>query len=282
MKKYLENSFGTQVALQKDWNNDHGLLRAGEYIIDLDSPGGRGYGEIEATGLAWKNLYSYVQRRTAGTSPVLEVSYLLTPSERDTVDYYQKVRRAALFRVKFTFGGHNGPDYPNLLKNGGEHCFVFCKAQGVYSQTSEIKSRLMALGIKDPDALLKSDKVKFAIEQIQHMINETGPEKLHSSILSHKDTLSLFNDIYPENISDAKKLELVNWIISYDSTKKYGKVMSDLGVSGDYGVGDAMNKRASAVFVYDEAADESAFKDAIYTNEGKMVNWPTNKQYPVK
>lgn len=283
LQKYLEYSFGTQVALQKDWNNDHGLLRAGEFIIDLDSPGARGYGEIEETGLAWKPLYGYLERRAHGSSPTLEVSYLLTPNEKSVVDYYQKVRRAALFRVKFTFGGHDGPDYPNLLKNGGEHCFIFCKAQGVYSQTSEIKQRLIGVGIADPDGLLKNAKAQLALEQVQNMINETGPKDLHSSMLSHPSTLALFKDFYPKTVkTDKQKLEILNWIISYDSTKKYGQVMNDLGISGDYGVGDAMNKRASAIFVYDEGADAAAFKEANYTNEGKMVNWPTTKQYPVK
>lgn len=283
MKKYLEYSFGTQVALQKDWNNDHGLLRAGEYIIDLDSPGARGYGEIEETGLAWKNLYGYLAHRNAGSSPTLEVSYLLTPNEKSIVDYYQKVRRAALFRVKFTFGGHAGPDYPNLLKNGGEHCFIFCKAQAVYSQTSEIRQHLIAQGIKDPDGLLKNVKARHAIEEVQNLINETDPDDLHSMLLSDKKTLALFKDFYPDKFkTDKQRLDLVNWIISYDSSKKYGQVMEDLGISGNYGVEDAMNKRASAIFVYDEGAKPTAFIEATYTNEGKMVDWPTTKQYPVK
>lgn len=283
LKKFLEYSFGTQVALQKDYNNDHGLLRAGEFIIDLDSPGARGYGEIEETGLAWKNIYSYLPHRHAGSSPTLEVSYLLTPNEKSVVDYYQKVRRAALFRVKFTFGGHAGPDYPNLLKNGGEHCFIFCKAQGVYSQTSEIKSRLMAAGVKDPDTMLKTPKAQLAIEQVQKMINNADPTQLHSTMLSDKKVLALFSDFYPEHIkTDKERLAILNWIISYDSTKKYGTVMTDLGISGDYGVGDAINTRASVIFVYDEGADISAFNNATYTNNGKMVSWPHTKQYPVK
>ncbi|MBC7430082.1 MAG: hypothetical protein H7336_15815 [Bacteriovorax sp.] len=282
LQNFLENSFGTEVGLQPDYNNDHGLLRAGKYIIDLDSPGARGYGEIEETGLAWKNVDSYLARRTVQSSPTLEVSYLLTPNEKSVIDYYQKVRRAALFRVKFTFGGFDGQEYPNLLKNGGEHCFIFCKAQGVFLQASEIKSRLIGLGIADPDGLLNDAKAKLAIQQVQHIMNETGPDDLHSMMLSNKSMLALFKDFYPKTVkTDKDRLDILNWIISYDSTKKYYAVMKDLGVSGDYGIGDAMNSRASVIFVYDEGADPAAFKNATYTNNGKMVSWPQTKQYPV-
>lgn len=282
LKDFLENSFGTQVALQKDWNNDHGLLRAGNYIIDLDSPGARGFGEIEETGLAWKNVQTYLPKRTAGSSPTLEVSYLLTPNEKSVIDYYQKVRRSALFRVKFTFGGHDGPDYPNLLKGGGEHCFIFCKAQAVYSHVSEIKSRLSALGIKDPDKLLATPKVTKAIDQVQKLINETDPSDLHSFLLSEKTTLNLFKDIYPKTVkTDKERLDIVNWLVSYDSSKKYGDVLDGLGVTGDYGIDDAINKRASVIFVYDEGADPKAFDNANYSNFGKFVSWPATKQYPV-
>ena len=282
LKQFLENSFGTQVALQKDWNNDHGLLRAGDYIIDLDSPGARGYGEIEQTGLAWKNVQTYLKKRHAGSSPTLEVSYLLTPNEKSIIDYYQKVRRAALFRVKFTFGGHHGPDYPNLLKGGGEHCFIFCKAQAVHSHVSEIKSRLSALGVKNPDQFLEDPKAQNAIERVQDFINDTRADDLSSRLLNSKTILALFKDLYPESITtDSKRLEFINWIVSYDSSKKYAEVLETLGVTGDYGIDDAINKRASVIFVYDEGADAKAFNNATYKNFGKFVSWPATKQYPV-
>ncbi len=282
LKEYLENSFGTQVALQKNWNNDHGLLRAGNYIIDLDTPGARGFGEIEETGLAWKNIQTYLPKRHAGSSPTLEVSYLLTPNEKSVIDYYQKVRRAAIFRVKFSFGGHASPNYPNILKNGGEHCFIFCKAQAVYSHVSEIKMKLSALGIKNPDKTLEDPKIQKAILEVQELINKTQPIDLHGDILGDKTTLALFNDIYPQDVTtNMKKLELINWLVSYDSSKRYGAILENLGVTGDYGIGDAINARASAIFVYDEAADQAAFNNAVYSNFGKFVSWPQTKQYPV-
>lgn len=282
LKNLLENSFGTQVALQKEWKNDHGLLRAGNYIIDLDSPGARGYGEIEQTGLAWKDIQMYLPRRKFGSSPTLEVAYLLTPIEKSIIDYYQKVRRSALFRVKFTFGGHNGPDYPNQLNGGGEHCFIFCKAQAVQSHVSEIRMRLSSLGIKSPEKLLADPKAQSAIATIQKAINEAGPDVLNSKMLNSKTFLDSLDGLYPSEVNTtAKKLEVLNWLVSYDSSVKYADVLENLGVSGDYGIADAISKRASVIFVYDEAADPKAFNNANYSNFGKFVSWPTTKQYPV-
>lgn len=282
LKELFENSFGTQVALQKDWNNDHGLLRHGNYLIDLDSPGARGFGEIEETGLSWKNLSTYLPKKTAASSPVLEVSYLLTPNEKSVIDYYQKVRRAALFRVKFTFGGVVNGDYPNMLKSGGEHCFIFCKADAVSAHVHEIRTRLTDLGLKDPDEFLKNAEVIKKINAIQEVLNEVRPEDLHHGILGSDGMLDLLTKFYPENIkTKAQKLDFLNWVVSYDSSRKYSTVLRDLGITRDYGIRDAINQRASAIFIYDEGADANSFNNATYTNFGKFVSWPQTKQFPV-
>ena len=282
LKALFENSFGTQVALQKDWNNDHGLLRNGKYLIDLDSPGARGFGEIEQTGLAWKNLETYLPKRSAGSSPVLEVSYLLTPHEKSVIDYYQKVRRSALFRVKFSFGGFQGPNYPNMLSNGGEHCFIFCKAEAVSAHVHEIKSRLADLGLENPDQLLNDPQVLKNLTIIQDILNEVEPDKLHHGVLGTDGMLDLLKDHFPQTIvTKAQKLEFLNWVVSYDASKKYSAALKTLGVTRDYGIRDAINQRASAVFIYDEGADINSFNNATYSNYGKFVSWPTTKQYPV-
>jgi len=283
LKGLMENSFGTLAALQKDWNNDHGLLRAGKYIIDLDTPGARGFGEIENTGLAWKNIETYMPKRSTGSSPMVEVTYLLSPEEKSIIEYYQKVRRAALFRVKFTFKGNKTADYPNLLNNGGEHCFIFCKAQAVDSHVYEIKSKLQGLGVKDPDKFLNDEKLIEQIAVVEKFIIDTPADDVRSTMLNNKKILTLFDDFYPADMkTDLKKVEFVNWLISYDSSKRYAKVLDTLGVSGDYGLGDAINTRASAIFIYDEAADPAAFKNATYSNFGKFVSWPTTKQFPAE
>lgn len=281
LKDLFANSFGTQAALQKDWNNDHGLLRTGKYIIDLDSPGARGFGEVEYTGLAWKNIDSYLPRKSPGSSPVVEVTYLLTPDEQSAIDYYQKVRRSALFRVKFTFGGAVPVEYPNLLKTGGEHCFIFCKATAVRSHVQEIKSKLIAMGLADPDKTIKDPKVQEGILKIQRMINNASPDNLHSNLLNHPSNFAIFNDVYPAQVTTPEaKLAFMNWMISLDSSVKYSEVLTNLGVTGDYGLQDAINKRASAIFIYDEGADPETFHNATYSNYGKMIDWPRTTQFP--
>ncbi len=282
LKGLIENSFGTQIALQKDWNNDHGLLRAGNYIIDLDTPGARGFGEIEETGLAWKNVHSYLTHTGPDSSPTLEVAYLLTPDERSTVDYYQKVRRAALFRVNFTFADYDAGNFPSQLKNGGEHCFLFCKATEVTTHIQEIKQKLSSFGVKDPNKFLKDPKVALALKEIRELFNNTDPDSLNSNILNNKKVLDLLSGLYPKGVAtNDQKLAFVNWLTSYDSSVRYNSAMKTLGVTEDLGVEDAINSRVSVIFVYDENAEVSTFSNATYSNYGKFISWPTTKQYPV-
>ncbi|MDO9182554.1 MAG: hypothetical protein Q7U04_09095, partial [Bacteriovorax sp.] len=147
----IENSFGTDVTLQPKRNNDHGLLRAGNFIIDLDLPGLRGYGEINKTGLAWKNFSSYTEKRQFDADVILEIAYLVTPEEKKIIDFYQRIRRAAIFRVRFVLNNFKTEEQPFLLNTGNEHCFIFCKGQAVAGHIAELREKLAELGLKNID-----------------------------------------------------------------------------------------------------------------------------------
>jgi hypothetical protein len=282
LKKYLDHSFGTQVALQKNWKNDHGLLRKGDTIIDLDTPGARGFGEINETGLAWKNLYTYLELKTPQHYPVLEVSYLLSKEEKSMLEYYHRVRRAALYRVPFTFDGNESPIYPETLKEAGEHCFSFCKAEYVGDHALEILSRIKLMGLKNPQEYMQKPEIQDALKKVRDIINSTPDENLHQLMTANPTIRKLFSASFPATIKKEKtRLQFINWIISLDSTLQYEKMIKDLGVTGDYGIEDAINQRSTVIFVYDESVNVNDFKNAKYKNEGKFTEWPKTKQLPV-
>ena len=54
-----KKSLGFVVTHQKGYNNDHGLLRLGDYFIDRDTPGYRSRGEINSTGISWASVKEY-------------------------------------------------------------------------------------------------------------------------------------------------------------------------------------------------------------------------------
>lgn len=283
LTQFIDNSYGTEVSLQPNYDNDHGLLRTGNTIIDVDSPGYRGYGEIHKTGLAWKEFESYISRRKTDSGVILEVTYLLTPEEKKAIDYYQRIRRAAIFRVKFAFKGAKTEDHPFLLNTGGEHCFIFCKAQAVSSHNSELQSKLNFLGLKNIDEFFKKPEVIANIEKIKEIVLNTKPMDLKPEILKDAKIIKSFDNLYPKEIkTDDQKYEFLRWVISYEGSDRYTRVLKELGVSSDYGIKDASNKRVSAILVYDEAATPENFNNAQYSAKGAFTPWPTGIQKPVE
>lgn len=283
LKNYIENSYGTNVALQPGYGNDHGLMRTGNFIIDVDAPGYRGYGELHKTGLAWKEFNSYTARRTTQSGTILEVSYLLTPDEKKIVDFYQRIRRAAIFRVKFSFKDFKTEDHPFLLNTGGEHCFIFCKAQAVTSHISELQGKLKTLGLQNPDEYLAKKEVQDKLNQYKEFILNYDPDKLAPELATHPKIIAFFEGQYPAGITTVeKKGEFLRWLVSYDGSKNYNRVLKDLGVTSDYGVGDTRNKRVSAVLVYDENGNIENFNKGIYEAKGAFTSWPAGPQKPVE
>ena len=283
LKKFIENSYGTEVALQPGYSNDHGLLRTGNAIIDVDAPGYRGYGEIHNTGLAWKDFNSYTTRRTTQSGVILEVSYLVTPEEKKAIDLYQRIRRAAIFRVKFAFKDFKTEDHPFLLATGGEHCFIFCKAQAVTSHISELSNKLYSLGVKNPDDYFAKPEVIEKLSAIKNLILSTASKDLSPELINKQEIIKSFEGLYPETVKTSEqKAEFIRWALSYDGSKNYNRVLKDLGVTSDYGVGDARNKRVSAILVYDENANLENFNKGIYSTKGAFTSWPTGAQKAVE
>lgn len=283
LKNFIENSYGTNVALQPGYANDHGLMRTGNYIIDVDAPGYRGFGELHKTGLAWKEFGTYTSRRTTQSGTILEVTYLVTPEEKKIIDFYQRIRRAAIFRVKFAFKDFKTPDHPFLLNNGGEHCFIFCKAQAVSSHLYELQGKLVKLGLQNPDEFIARKGIQEKMNLFRDFILGYDPNRLAPELATHPQILDFFDGAYPLSINTAeKKAEFLRWLVSYDGSKNYNRVLKDLGVTQDYGVGDARNKRVSAILVYDESANKENFNKGVYETKGAFTSWPLGPQKSVE
>lgn len=282
LKPYFESSMGTQIALQPHWNNDHGQMRLGGTIMDVDTPGGRAYGEINETGIAWKDVDSYVPRRGAGDSVLLEVSYVLTPDELDAANYYHRVRRAALIRVPFTFGGGEADPSLNNLLESGEHCFVFCKGGSVSSHVDEIKAKLSEFGI-DGDAVLKSEEGKAFIRYARGKLMKADPykEEVFGPDFFRAD-LSRYKGLFPARVTKkAEQIIVLNYLVGLDATIFYQGVLTALNISSDLAVRDMNNPRATAVLVYDARDVDKAFANASYESPGKFYSWMKDGQEPI-
>lgn len=279
----LDQSLGTHVHYQPDWNNDHGGMRFAKWMVDVDTPGARGYGEINETGLAWKGLGSYLPRRKNDASVIIEVAYSLTPEEQEVADYYQSMRRAAIIRVPFTFGGNGANmDLPNTLTSGGEHCFIFCKAGAVGSHVAEIDRNLQKmLGLSGP-ALMQNEQVKVFLKAVREKMLRVHQDDLGPELTKYMRAQKEIAGIFPKEMTPADKRIAMNWIIGYDASVKYQALMRSLNVSGDIGYRDMNNDRASFVLMYESNSAAQAFRDATYTTAGKFSAWGADGQTPLK
>jgi hypothetical protein len=285
LKNFIDNSIGTQIALQPAYNNDHGLFRFTNRLIDLDKPGARGYGELHATGISWKPLYEYLKRRNSSSSVVIEVSYAINADEKIIAEYYQRVRRAAIFRTQFTFAGTVAQKgVPNLLQTGGEHCFVFCKGTAIHAQISELENLIKNAGIADVQEFLKYPQTQAFLANAQEKIlaaNADDPRSLNHAIATKETDLKLIAEVLPAGLPPAERQVFANWVIALDASQSYGKLLSDLGVSGDLAVGDSRNPRATAILVYDMPNKAASFFNATYSTPGKFYSMSPADQHPI-
>ena len=282
LEPFLAQSLGTQIQLQPNWKNDHGSLRVTNHLIDADTPGARSYGELHKTGIAWKPLDSYMVRRQTGHHVILEVAYRLTPYERSVAEYYQRVRRAAVFRVKFTFGsGRSAEDYVNQLDGGGEHCFLFCKGTQVQTQVREIESKLGQAGVADSNAILGSPEVQKYLGQVIPKLMAANPDQensLNASLIQQPEDLAVIAPLKPERMDIRLFAE---WLVALDASRKYSQLLISLRVTSSTGMSDMNNPRATAILIYDSDGKDQQFRDATYTSHGIFYNWTLDGQYPL-
>ena len=280
LKSVLDRSMGTMFVQQVGYNNDHGLMRVGPYIIDVDLPGHRGYGEINATGLAWKHMDSYIPRRNTEYNMV-EVGFLLSKTEYETSLYYQLIRRAAIIRVPFTFGGHE-PDMtqPNTVR-GGEHCFIFCKGSAISGHVHEIKREMSGMGIKDVDSFMQKEIVKTFLKDARTKLLNTrfdDTANLNWSAVNQGAMVEALRAELPQGLKDQDRAILINWIVGLDASIGYQSLRREIGITDDGGFGDMRSPRASYVLVYAKDADAARFRDASFESPGVFYSWTADNQ----
>jgi hypothetical protein len=288
LKPIFENSMGTMFAQQLGYKNDHGLLRVNRFIIDADTPGARGFGEINQTGPAWKELQTYMDRRRKSEdklSNIVEVGFVLTQKEQQSALFYQAVRRAAIFRVPFTYGANREVvDARNAL-SAGEHCFVFCKGAANSSHISEIQNKMRALGIKNPDAFIQTPEVvQFLNEARDLLVNKTKNDEseMNWNRINSSSLTARIESLLPQNLTNEEQKILINWIIALEVSTKYEALRDSLGLTSDGGFRDMRSSRASFIAMYGKSTDAPKFRDATFSSDGVFYSWTNEDQAPLE
>jgi hypothetical protein len=250
-------------------------------MIDVDTPGARNTGELYRTGLSWKSLEGYLPRRTAGSNVILEVAYSLTPEEERIANAYQRMRRAAIVRVPFTFGNAwVDKKLANLIEEGGEHCFLFCTGRRLGDQIQGIQSKLRAYGVRDLDGFYREAVVRDFIARADARVLSGGwsADNLGPEMLGTLDTRALLERVAAlgGQIPEADRIVFLNWVYGLTASQRYQQVVESLQISGSIGVSDASHPRASAILVYAVESFAPKFRDATYEAKGTFTGWTTS------
>jgi hypothetical protein len=271
--EFINHSIGTQATLQPSHSNDHGQFRLENFVIDLDDPGKRGFGEINSSGLAWKPLGSYlaIRDRDPNTNVIMEVAYALRPEELQEAEYYQRMRRAAIIRVPFVLDTvRSDLTLPNtVIANGSsENCFVFCKGMAINNQVNTINDQLHKLGLADVNKFYLDPRTQAFLKQTKEKLLAADPND--QNVLNNRIGDSALNMIAPyfSSVSESTLRNIANWTIGLDASIRYRTMLNGLRVGTDVKAEDINNPRATALLIYDYQAEAPHFNNASYFAQG--------------
>jgi hypothetical protein len=309
LKSFFDNTVGFSIQHQPRHATDHGMIRIGSTLMDVDSPGKRGYGEIHQTGLSWFQLASHVRHNdplAPGNEAMvperrIEIVYLPTAAQMKSLKYYQWSRRAAIFRVPYNFGGGRSDlGLPGTLRTFSEHCFTYSMGRGLSDQISEMESIVASrFGRAAQDLLAQPNVIRFlalAREKITDwqatydVVADArifDPEVALRTIIEGQQgpaqpLLSLIEPLLPNAMTN-EKLAAANWLIALDSTLQYQQVMGELGYQGSYSFSEIQSQTAAAVAVYDfDRTAFGAFSNGTYSSSGRTGTWTADGQTVVQ
>jgi hypothetical protein len=272
----LAKTLGIVVAHQKGYRNDHGSLRLGNFFIDRDLPGYRNRGEINATGISWTSVAGYLDHtyKNKGAYVRVEVLFDLTDSEFNTALAYQKMRRAALVRPDFIFGGGRNPeDVNNRLSRGGEICFSFSCGSSTSEHVAEMTRKLNAMGIASVETYMNRPIVKNFIAKMKSEILEADlVDGLFPQMTLTGELKAELEKVFPE-LTSKDHSEMINWVVGYSISKDYADLLTLLDIHDSSSYSNISSPRAKAIVVYDANVSDGDFKKPSYVSEGIFSTW---------
>lgn len=275
LNELYNQSLGIVVAHQKGYNNDHGLFRLSDIFIDRDSPGQRHRGEINKTGISFASVqeytaYTYKSKQSYNR---IEVLFKLSESEYNTALVYQKMRRAAILRPDFSFGGDNNPkNVNNRMTDCGEICFSFSTGSSASSQANSAKRQAEKMGLLDLQKLTETKEFKTFFTTVdQYFLKASfSNTDLSPDIVTN---FKIPKAIQKLKLAEKDQAELVRWVIGFNISKNYAELLQTLEISNSSDYSNVRSARASAVLVYDGAISKTDFANPNYISEGIFSTW---------
>lgn len=282
LESIYKHSLGIVVNHQTGYNNDHGMLRLGDYFIDRDAPGARRDGEINSTGISWAGVKGYVDyaARAQKSYNRVEVLFDLNSKEMRTALIYQKMRRAGVIRPDFVFNGARNPDANNRLEGCGEICFSFSTGAGVDQQIRAVEQKLKALSIPDPQEFIHEPEIAAYLHKLTDYLLEA---KLDAGNLSPSLSANILKPGWLARVLGKKitkpaalrdfEVDDINWLLGYKVSVDYSALLKTLGITNSNSFSNVNAARASAVVIYDAKVSAENFLSDHYTSVGVFSTW---------
>jgi hypothetical protein len=291
LKKLYSHSLGIVVNHQTGYQNDHGMLRLGDFFIDRDAPGARRNGEINTTGISWASVQGYADyvARSGKSYNRIEVLFDLNQSEMRTALIYQKMRRAGVIRPDFVFRGAENPNLNNRLENCGEICFSFSTGSAIDMQIRAVEQKLNGLGIENPREFIQSSDIKAYLHKLSDYLLEAKLDagalnpNLAEQILKPGWIAMLLRSkiAKPEALRDMDAID-INWLLGYKASLDYSNLLKSLGIKNSNSFSNVNSPRAKMVIIYDGSSTAEQFLSNDYTSEGVFSVWKNEEVTPLQ
>lgn len=279
----LKQSIGLQIMSKQGWPHDHGSFRFSSYLVDAFLPGQRQVGEIHQTGLSWKTAKDSAIFLEKIADIICENCFLVSALELEKVDYYQRVLRAAIFRIPFLMGDQQiYTRQSNVLHECGGHCFEYSHSLNLKNIVSALGSRLDQV---DPQSALRNEKdhlISSYLSEVRQLYIEQNYEKedqLSDALLTHPQLQDKIDQIFSEQWSFQNRILFLRWLVGRDAALQMDAVIQALGYSGKGTKPFSVSKsqRASALIIWDSNARSEDFLSGKYNGRGQTFKIPSGR-----
>ena len=266
LSAFTANSMGTELMAKAGWPNNHGSFRYGSNIIDAFIAGQRQVGEIHNTGLSWKNLHDTNLFFDKIADVMVEVAYYLSPEEMTVVDFYQRVRRAALYRVIFQMGDTSiYQKFDNVLPTP-VYCFQFSKCSNAQNEINELQQKIVALEQQfgpefKPDPNLKAEFLQVARAQLL-AVDSYAADALNETLINSSLAGELLAKMTPGSLAERQRQLYANYLVGHQAAVDFHNLRQALSISDDSTDGDQAHPRVTALLVYLKGDHAQAFREA--------------------
>ncbi len=268
----MKESVGFQIALVLTKSEyDHSVIRIGDHLFDLFRPGARehGRGEINENGVAVRDTAEYMRIRKANSRRIVEMVFPMEAPARAKVMLYHLVRRANLFRVRWSW--HNEADvakyaqYPHYLHDApAEHCFHYTTNQHHEGNINALNNALNRLNSPASRWLLEQPPIKQFIERATKQLLEADMNDnsaLHYRMFDRAEYIGLLDSVLPEQgkgFHPSQKVEILSYLMSIHAIKNFKEVLDKHQIFPDrVDTIDYENSNLAGVFVWETHPDTS-------------------------